>query len=361
MENAYLDQNKREYEITKHVSLASLDPAALLSLKETGDCFVSLPEELFDLDYPGHYMRRIKSVSLTIPCVTGPYTSINATLTLLGNRIRTDTGVEGGYAYTDLNDGRFQQNVGAIQSIATSRSQNDSGLFELNFRDTRYLPFEGAGAISDWRLQLPDTFRHFDYETISDVIFHIQYTAKEGGDILKTKAIASLESKFATVGNELTRLFSLKDEFPSAWHRFLHPAGADSSQILELDWGTERFPYVFRDKLYQITKVTLFVQLTDKIESNSGAGMEFTLSAPNQSVVPSTLTVTPNPTEYGDLLIGEAVVAGDFGTWSLAVNTPDESNTSTIPAAVRDATDPNRLNAAVVENFLIICEYLGGL
>jgi hypothetical protein len=30
------------------------------------------------------------------------------------------------------------------QSIATSNAQNDDGMFELNFRDERYLPFEGA-------------------------------------------------------------------------------------------------------------------------------------------------------------------------------------------------------------------------
>jgi hypothetical protein len=47
-----------------------------------------LPESLFDADYPGHYMRRLKSVSLTIPCVVGPYTSINCTLTLLKNQTR---------------------------------------------------------------------------------------------------------------------------------------------------------------------------------------------------------------------------------------------------------------------------------
>jgi hypothetical protein len=41
-----------------------------------------------------------------------------------------------------------------MQSIATSSGQADSGLFELNFRDERYLPFEGAGAISRWRLEL---------------------------------------------------------------------------------------------------------------------------------------------------------------------------------------------------------------
>ena len=54
---------------------------------------INLPELLFDLDNPGHYMRRLKSVALTVPCVVGPYTSVSATLTLLDNQIRTSTDV----------------------------------------------------------------------------------------------------------------------------------------------------------------------------------------------------------------------------------------------------------------------------
>jgi hypothetical protein len=188
MEAAYLDQNKREYELTKHVSMAMLDPMALLMLKETGTCYVTLPEALFDLDYPGHYMRRIKSVSLTIPAVTGPYTSVNTTLTLLGSSIRFGSdpaGNESEYARdAGDDDPRFRDDYGAVQSIATSDGQSDSGLFELNFRDERYLPFEGAGAISQWQLELPTTLKPFDYDTISDVILHVHYTARDGGSSL---------------------------------------------------------------------------------------------------------------------------------------------------------------------------------
>src|SRR6201986_3523205 len=42
MDVAYLEQNAREYEITKHVSLRRIDPVARLPLRETGDCFVTL-------------------------------------------------------------------------------------------------------------------------------------------------------------------------------------------------------------------------------------------------------------------------------------------------------------------------------
>jgi hypothetical protein len=69
LEKSYLEENRRELELTKSISLAMLNPLALLQLSETGKCYVYLPEELFDLDFQGHYFRRIKSVSLSIPCV----------------------------------------------------------------------------------------------------------------------------------------------------------------------------------------------------------------------------------------------------------------------------------------------------
>jgi len=41
-----------------------------------------------------------------------------------------------------------------------SRGVDDSGLFNLDFRDERYLPFEGTGAVSSWTFSLPpDTNR----------------------------------------------------------------------------------------------------------------------------------------------------------------------------------------------------------
>lgn len=75
-------------------------------------------------------------------------------------------------------DDHFVDYIGAVQSIVTSSGQNDSGLFETNLRDERFLPFEGAGAESTWKLDLPPDYRAFDYQTISDVVLHIRYTAR---------------------------------------------------------------------------------------------------------------------------------------------------------------------------------------
>ena len=160
MEAAYLEQNRREFEITKHVSLALLDPLALVKLRETGRCFFDLPEELFDLDYPGHYFRRIKSVSLTLPCVVGPVHERLAARCAAENSVRIERRRRGAAMPATPTQGTRRRRrassraTSPVQSIATSNAQNDAGVFELNFRDERYLPFEGAGAISDWSLEL---------------------------------------------------------------------------------------------------------------------------------------------------------------------------------------------------------------
>src|SRR5262249_55221265 len=191
LEVAYLDGNIREYELTKHVSLVSLAPDQFLLLKETGACEnVEVPEWLFDLDTPGHYMRRLKMVSLTIPCVTGPYTTIHCKLLLQKSSYRQNA--SGATYERTTDDTRFVDDRRVLDAIVTSTGQNDAGLFEPAMRDERYLPFEGAGAISNWKLELPIAFKTFDYGTISDVILHLRYTARSD-DSLRDKATASLK------------------------------------------------------------------------------------------------------------------------------------------------------------------------
>jgi hypothetical protein len=257
MERTYMDTHKREYEISKHISLVQWDAFALLNLKETGTCELLLPEELFDLDFPGHYMRRIKSMSVSIPCVAGPYTSISATLTLLNDKTRISAVTGSQYEEdTTATDERFVRNYVQLQSIAVSHAQQDSGLFELSFRDDRFLPFEGAGAVSRWRLDLPAEFRQFDYDTISDVIFHLQYTAREGGGMLKQAAENNLNSYLENTSGEegMAGLFNLKSEFPNEWYRFQHPG--NGNRALSLTGLKDRLPFVTKSRRVQRVEVT---------------------------------------------------------------------------------------------------------
>ncbi|MEL7063782.1 MAG: hypothetical protein AAFP00_08585, partial [Bacteroidota bacterium] len=69
--------------------------------------------------------------------------------------------------------------VRANQQVALSQGLNDSGLFQLNFNDPRYLPFEGTGAISSWVLEMNGN-NNPDLENLTDVIIRLQYTSKQG-------------------------------------------------------------------------------------------------------------------------------------------------------------------------------------
>jgi hypothetical protein len=266
IEMAYHDNNRRELELTKHVSLLQVDPLALISLRETGFCTFRLPEELFDMDGPGHYMRRIKDLALTVPCVAGPFTSINCTLTLQKSSIRTMPSADD-YARAPGEDTRFSDYFGSVQSIVTSSAQHDSGLFETSMRDERFLPFENAGAISEWQLRLPanpskDEPAQFNYDTISDVVLHIRYTARDGGEELRKNAVgnlATLTDDARAAGS--VRLFSVRHEFPDQWAKFRSQTpGADQLAALTLNLRDEHYPFWSRGLTKSLQRVDILAR-----------------------------------------------------------------------------------------------------
>jgi hypothetical protein len=267
MELAYHEHNLREYELTKHVSLLQVAPLALISLRATGRCTAQLAEALFDLDGPGHYFRRLKSVALSIPCVTGPYTNINCKLTLLKSSIRTSAQLNGAYPREGLEDRRFQDYFGSVQAIVASSAQQDSGLFETSLRDHRYLPFENAGIISEWQLELPanpgqDDPTQFDYDTISDVILHLRYTARDGGTALRTAAVQQVKDLIDTAQTSGSiRLFLIRHEFPTEWARFTSVTpDADQRSKLCVTLRPEHYPFWSQTRLNKVVRIDLFAQ-----------------------------------------------------------------------------------------------------
>lgn len=278
MEMAYHDLNQREYELTKHVSLLQVSPLDLLQLRTTGRCTVVLPEELFDLDCPGHYFRRIKSVAVSIPCVVGSYTSINCTLTLLKSGIRKNSLLtDGNYARDGAEDNRFSDHFGSLQSIVTSSGQNDSGLFETNLRDERYLPFENSGVISEWQLELPNEVRQFDYDTISDVMLHFRYTSREGGGLLRKGAISNLKAQIekATAAGSM-RLFSIRHDFSTDWAKFksVKIGGAITDATLTFEIREEHFPYWSKGRLETIKQIYFYTKNSTGIIAQNPSSIE---------------------------------------------------------------------------------------
>jgi hypothetical protein len=315
LEAAYLERNARTLELTKHISLALLDPMALIELRATGRCEFSFPEEIFTLDYPGHYARRIKAVRLTLPRVAGPYATVACTLRLTRNSVRVKSAVGDGYSRTGDEDDRFVESRIPVKAIATSSGQNDSGMFEFSFRDERYLPLEGAGVISDWILELfhapdlPDygrSLRQWDYDTLSDVIIHVDYVALEDNGPFRTKAIEHLGEQLASEsGNPASlRLFSLRREFPSEWARFVDPAATTHELAVSLAAGLFRF--MDKGQALELTDIWLV----------SGQGQSLTLAVEPPGD-PATVLAAAGSEPIGDRLVSRhfvtAVPTGSTG------------------------------------------------
>jgi hypothetical protein len=343
LESAYLEQNRREYELTKNISLSLLDPFALVKLRETGRCFINLPEYVFDLDFPGHYFRRIKSVSLTLPCVVGPYTTLSCTLRLLKNSIRIDTtNGDNGYPHNVDDDGfpaddsRFIENNVPAKSIAASTAQNDSGMFEMAFQDSRYLPFEGAGVISSWLLELFNdngedfgkSLRQFDYSTITDAILHVKYTAREDAGPFKTAAIQSLHDYLELDDTTPSfRFFDLRQEFPTQWYRFLNPANPANGNVFELEMSPILFRLLDSGKSLKINSISLLARCSDDGAYQVAATPPLPLPPPAGS---NTLSIA-KVSQFGGLHFGqrdlsaagiEVTPNGPPVTWNIQMTRP---------------------------------------
>lgn len=187
MHAGYLQRHERELEIRKTISLRQLkgktaasslnkEWAQLHADLKQGGCEFELTHQLFEDDYKGqrHYLRRIKTISVTLPTVVGPYENIRATLTQTASTVFLSPG----------DRGRAMESWRANQQIALSTGVDDNGLFTLNFNDDRYLPFEYTGAISKWQLTFPNPEAQKDLlESLTDVIVHVSYTARVGGGV----------------------------------------------------------------------------------------------------------------------------------------------------------------------------------
>lgn len=187
MNIAYLQHTPRELEISKTVSLRQrLVECAVVTegqapqatktwaehkagLVNAGTIGFALTQTLLDEDYPGHTLRRIKHVSVSLPATLGPYEDIKATLTQTRNEIQ-------------MPDGTTRADLRVHQQIALSRGLDDDGLFTLDFyNDPRYLPFEYTGAVSSWTLSFTQPQRQKNLlDSITDIIIHVRYTARPG-------------------------------------------------------------------------------------------------------------------------------------------------------------------------------------
>lgn len=342
MDRRFVETNIRQAEINQTFSIAQIAPEALIRLKQSGSCEFAVPELYFDMFYPGQYRRRIKAVRLTIPCITGPYTNISAKLTLLGSQIRKETMLG--------SDHLVEVPFSGTPSITASTGQGDAGVFELNFRDERYMPFEGAGAVSGWRLELPAAFRPFDYRSINDVLINISYTADEDGALRqqveeRNGAIeGSLASTLASTPG--TRIISLRQEFSGAFNRLLEaPAGTP----VTIEIGERHFPLLLQGKTLQLAGASLVLDLRQR---DAVGAFAIKLNGDTADGFPAPTDPAMPGDAFGGLPVadvGGAFAAGITASHTLTIEDPGDLAADPASGAT---LDPDKL-----EDILLVLEY----
>ncbi|WP_104023953.1 neuraminidase-like domain-containing protein [Vibrio hyugaensis] len=191
MESAYLDWDSRSLEVNRTVSMSKeigdidfnaevlgamkgSDPSVSskhslqMKGKEVFEAKIDLKALNIEADYPNtvvgdNKVRRIKQVSVSLPALLSPYQDVQAVLSYSGNG--------------DL----IHQ---SCRQAAISHGVNDSGQFQLDFNDSRYLPFEGLPIDGDGSASLILTFPNAGdsgkqralLESLTDIILHIRYT-----------------------------------------------------------------------------------------------------------------------------------------------------------------------------------------
>lgn len=207
----------------------------------------------------------------------------------------------------------------------TSSSQNDRGLFETDLRDERYLPFENSGVISEWQLELPANPSkkdpcQFDYDTISDVILHIRYTAREGGGLVRNGAVnhvKELITNAEAVGS--LRLFSVRHEFPTEWAKFQRQTPADNQRFeLALNLRPEHYPFWSQGGPNGVTRVDVLARSTQ--DPVPGSVDVFQNADKNDNTTKGTLT---KDAALDNLLVGrlaDSTVLAPVGAFKLFFN-----------------------------------------
>ncbi|MCW7546988.1 neuraminidase-like domain-containing protein [Photorhabdus sp. APURE] len=126
---------------------------------------ISLADLKIREDYPESIgkIRRIKQISVTLPALLGPYQDVQAILSY-GDKAGLANGCE---------------------ALAVSHGMNDSGQFQLDFNDGKFLPFEGIAidqgtlTLSFPNASMPAKGKQATMlKTLNDIILHIRYTIK---------------------------------------------------------------------------------------------------------------------------------------------------------------------------------------
>jgi hypothetical protein len=240
------DTDRRKLHLSQTIAVSQIAAFELQQLRDVGVLTFATPEALFDRDFPGHYLRLIKRITVKMVLVA-PTRGLRATLTASG--VSRTVVPRNGFQTVTLRR--------EPESISFTSPVSANGLFELEPEGAMLAPFEGMGVDTVWQLSLPKAANPIDYRTIADVLLTLEYTALDSPDH-RQQVIRTLDSSFSG-----DRSFSLRNQFPDAWYDLNNPDTVDPANRMRavLTMTRDDFPPHITD--LTVAQLTLFVIRSD--------------------------------------------------------------------------------------------------
>jgi hypothetical protein len=122
------------------------------------------------------------------------------------------------------------------EQIAQTQPINAGGAFELDPQAELLAPFEGTGVDTNWELSLPRIANPFDFGTIADVVFTIEFTALDEFDY-RRQVIKQLEANRRFTAE---RAFSFRFTFADQWYDLHNADLLDGDERLVVTFETSQ-------------------------------------------------------------------------------------------------------------------------
>lgn len=242
------ETDEKKLHISRTISLAQSYPIEFQLFRETGVITFATPMELFDRDFPGHYLRLIKQVRTSIVALIPPTNGTKATLTNSGlSRV-----VIGDILFQTVNVNR------GPETVALSAPFTATGALELNARPDILLPFEGLGVDTTWELRLPKAANQFDFTTIADVLFTVDYTALQDYTY-QQQVLQTLDPTLSA-----NRAFSFRNELADQFYDLHNPDQTATPMTVRFETRRQDFPPNLND--LRIEHIVLYFARAEEIK-----------------------------------------------------------------------------------------------
>ncbi|MGL5942561.1 MAG: neuraminidase-like domain-containing protein [Waterburya sp.] len=321
--------DRRKLQMSKTLSLAAISPAEFQRFRETGVMLFGTPMEVFDRDFPGHYLRLLRQVRTTVIALIPPAQGIRATLTNMG------------VSRVTINDDGFQdvEVHHGPQSVALSAPVNATGVFELNLQPELLQPFEAIGINSFWEFRLPKAANPFDFDTIADVLITFDYTALDSWDY-RQQVIQRLDPNLSA-----DRAFSFRNQFADQWYDLNNPDQTATPMTVNFQTLREDFPPNL-ESLWIEQVVLYFVRANGQTFEIQITHLKFTDQDSTTPVGEATSIDGIISTRRGNASSWTAMIdKSPVGQWELALANTDEAK--------------NRFKDEQIKDILFVITYAG--